>query len=144
MKKLFFIAIAACTTYAANAQIVMPKGPITKIPKSIVPVTPSVVVSRTTGNYPEVTMRVVVSVEDVGEKGFKVNFQSSIPLEKVEISMSEPKQEMNTLFLGEDQSSGYIFIDAPVYKGSNTYLLRFYAPGYPKGMWSAAIQRKVS
>ena len=142
MKKLLFIAIAACSMYAASAQIIAtPKGPILK---SIISSVPTVVVNRTTGNYPEVIMRVIVWVEDAGEKGYDVKFQSSIPLEKVEINMADPKQAMNTLILGEDKMSGHFYMDAPVYKGSNTYLLRFYAPRYNKGMWSTVIQRKVS
>lgn len=142
MKRLLFIAIAACSMYVANAQIIKtPNGPILK---PIISTTPTVVVNRTTGNYPEVTMRVVVWVEDAGEKGYDVKFQSSIPLDKVEINMADPKQDMNTLILGGDKMSGHFYLDAPVYKGSNTYLLRFYAPRYPKAMWSTAIQRKVS
>ena len=142
MKKTFFIAIAACSMYAANAQIIAtPKGPILK---SIISTAPTVVVNRTSGNYPEVIMRVVVWVEDAGEKGYAVKFQSSIPIETVEIQMSDPKQAMNTLTLGGDQMTGYFYMDAPVYKGSNTYLLRFYAPGHPKGMWTSMIQRKAS
>jgi len=145
MKKIILIAITFCSIYAANSQVIAaPKGPITKVPRSVIVIEPSVVANRTSGNYPDVTMRVDVTIEDAGEQGYKVNFQASIPIEKVEISMSEPKQDMNTLYLAADQSSGYFFMDAPVYKGSNNYLLRFYAPGYPKGMWSTAIQRKKS
>jgi len=145
MKKALFIAIAFCSIYSANSQIIAtPKGPITKIPRSVIVIQPSVVENRTSGNYPDVSMRVDVSIEDAGEQGYKVIFQSSIPLERVEITRSEPTQIMNTLYLGADQSSGYFFMDAPAYKGSNNYLLRFYAPGYPKGMWSSMIQRKKS
>ncbi len=145
MKKLLLIAIAACGISSTNAQVTnVPNKPITKIPKSVISTSPTVVVNRTMGNYPDVVMRVVVSIEDAGEQGYKVNFQSSIPLEKMEINMSDPKQDMNTLTLAAGQSSGYFFMDAPVYKGSNTYILRFYAPGYPKGMWTTAIQRKKS
>ena len=72
MKKTFFIAIAACSMYAANAQIIAtPKGPILK---SIISTAPTVVVNRTSGNYPEVIMRVVVWVEDASEKGYDVKF----------------------------------------------------------------------
>jgi len=148
MKKLLFIAIAAYSMFSANAQIInAPKGPVSKIPqipKSIIVTAPTVVANRTMGNYPDVTMRVVVWVEDAGEQGFDVKFQSSIPIETVEIQMLDPKQALNTLTLGGDKMSGHFYIDAPVYKGSNTYLLRFYAPGYPKGMWTAMIQRKAS
>ena len=145
MKKLFLIAIAACSLYSATAQVIkMPNGQIPKIPKSVVSTSPTVVANRTSGNYPEVTMRVIVWVEDAGEKGYAVKFQSSIPIETVEIQMSDPKQAMNTLTLGGDQMTGYFYMDAPVYKGSNTYLLRFYAPGHPKGMWTSMIQRKAS
>ncbi|MEJ7827877.1 MAG: hypothetical protein WKF91_06775 [Segetibacter sp.] len=145
MKNFLFIAIAFCSIYSANSQIIAtPKGPITKIPRSVIVSQPSVVENGTSGNYPDVSMRVAVSIEDAGEQGYKVIFQSSIPLEKVEITRSEPTQIMNTLSLDADQSSGYFFMDAPAYKGSNNYLLRFYAPGYPKGMWSTVIQRKKS
>lgn len=145
MKKLFLIAIAACSIYSAGAQVSkVPKSPVPKIPKSAIAVKPTVVGSRTTGNYPNVIMRVIVWVEDAGEKGFDVKFQSSIPLELVEINMSDPKQAMNTLTPGEDKTTGHFYMDAPVYKGSNTYRLVFYAPGYPKGMWTAMIQRKAS
>ena len=145
MKKALFIAITTLGMYAANAQVItLPKGNMPKIPRSVIKTSPTVVASRESGNYPEVTMRVVVTVEDAGEQGYKVNFQSGIPLEKVEISRSEPLQIMNTYYFGGDKTSGYFFMDAPAYKGSNNYLLRFFAPGYPKGMWSAAIQRKVS
>ncbi len=145
MKKLLLIAIAFCSIYSANSQVIAaPKGPITKIPKSVIVIQPSVVANRTMGNYPDVSFRVDVSIEDAGEQGYKVNFQSSIPLERVEINMSDPKQDMNTLYLNAGQSSHYFFMDAPVYKGSNTYRLDFYAPGYPKGMWTAMIQRKAS
>jgi hypothetical protein len=89
-------------------------------------------------------MRVIVTIEDAGEQGYKVNFQSSIPLERVEINMSDPKQVMNTHYLEAGKRSGYFFMDAPAYKGSNTYHLVFYAPGYPKGMWTSMIQRKKS
>ncbi len=144
MKKLLFIAITFCSIYSANSQVITaPKGP-TKIPKSIITTEPSVVVNRTMGNYPEVIMRVIVTVEDAGELGYKVNFQSGIPLERVEIKRSEPTQIMNTYYFGDDKTSGYFFMDAPTYKGSNTYILVFYAPGYPKGMWTTAIQRKKS
>lgn len=145
MKKLLCIAIAACGIYSAGAQVSkVPKSPVPKIPKSAIAVKPTVVGSRTTGNYPNVIMRVIVWVEDAGEKGYAVKFQSSIPIETVEIQMSDPKQAMNTLTLGGDQMTGYFYMDAPVYKGSNTYLLRFYAPGHPKGMWTSMIQRKAS
>ena len=145
MKKAIFIALAVCGMYAADAQIMkVPKGPIPKLPKSILMPAPTVVVNRTMGNYPDVIMRVIVSIEDAGEQGYRVNFQSGIPLERVEINMSEPKQVMSTYYFGEDKTSGYFFMDSPAYKGSNTYILRFYAPGYAKGMWSTAIQRKVS
>ena len=145
MKKVLFIAIAVCSIYCAHSQVItLPKGNMPKIPRSVIKTIPSVVVSRTTGNYPEVTMRVIVTVEDAGEQGYKVNFQSGIPLEKVEISRSEPVQIMNTYYFGGDKTSGYFFMDAPAYKGSNTYLLRFFAPGKEKGIWSAAIQRKAS
>jgi hypothetical protein len=145
MKQFLFIAIAACGMYAADAQIIkVPKGPIPKIPSSIIMTAPSVVVNRTSGNYPDVTMRVIVTVEDAGEQGYQVNFQSGIPLERVEITRSEPTQIMNTYYFGDDKTSGYFFMDSPAYKGSNTYILSFYAPGYPKGMWSTAIQRKKS
>ena len=145
MKKLLFIAIAACGIYSAGAQVSkVPKSPVPKIPKSAIAVKPTVVGSRTTGNYPNVIMRVIVWVEDAGEKGFDVKFQSSIPLELVEINMSDPKQAMNTLTPGEDKTTGHFYMDAPVYKGSNIYRLVFYAPGYPKGMWTEMIQRKVS
>ena len=145
MKKILFIAIAACGMFAADAQIIkVPKGPIPKIPGSILKTAPSVVVNRTSGNYPDSLMRVAVSIEDAGEQGYRVNFQSGIPLERVEINMSEPKQDMNTYYFGDDKTSGYFFMDAPVYKGSNTYRLVFYAPGYPKGMWTSMIQRKKS
>ncbi len=129
MKKALFIAIAFCSIYSANSQVIAaPKGPITKIPKSLIVIEPSVVANRTMGNYPEVTMRVVVTVEDAGEQGYKVNFQSSIPLESVEISMFEPTKDMNTQYFGAGESSGYFFMDAPVYKGSNTYRLVSGAP----------------
>jgi len=142
MKKFLLIAITFCCIYSANSQIIAaPKGPITKIPRSVVAIEPSVVVNRTMGNYPEVIMRVIVNVEDAGEQGYKVNFQSGIPLERVEISRSEPTQIMNTYYFGEDKTSGYFFMDSPAYKGSNTYILRFYAPGFAKGMWTTAIQR---
>jgi len=147
MKKALFIAIAFCSIYSANSQVISaPKGPISKIPRSVsvIVTEPSVVANRTMGNYPEITMRVVVTVEDAGEQGYKVNFQSGIPLERVEINMSEPKQDMSTYIFGDDKTSGYFFMDAPVYKGSNTYRLVFYAPGYPKGMWTSMIQRKKS
>jgi hypothetical protein len=146
MKKALFIAITFCSIYSANSQVIttVPKGPIPKLPKSILMPAPTVVVNRTMGNYPDVIMRVIVSIEDAGEQGYKVNFQSGIPLERVEINMSEPKQAMDTYYFGEDKTSGYFFMDSPAYKGSNTYILRFYAPGYPKGMWTTAIQRKVS
>ncbi len=145
MKKALFIAIAFCSIYSANSQVIVaPKVPVTKIPRSVIVIEPSVVVNRTSDNYPEVSMRVDVSIEDAGEQGYKVNFQSSIPLERVEIRRSEPTQIMNTYYFGDDKTSGYFFMDAPVYKGSNNYLLRFYAPGYPKGMWTTAIQRKKS
>ncbi len=145
MKKALFIALAACGMYAADAQIIkVPKGPHPKIPKNLIVTKPSVVGNRTMGNYPKVTMRVVVSIEDAGEQGYKVNFQSSIPLERVETTRSEPKQVMITRYLEAGQSSGYFFMDSPAYIGSNTYLLTFYAPGYPKGMWTSMIQRKKS
>ena len=145
MKKALFIAITFCSIYSANSQVItVPKGPIPKLPKSILMPAPTVVVNRTMGNYPDVIMRVIVSIEDAGEQGYKVNFQSSIPLERVEIMRSEPAQIMSTYYFGDDKTSGYFFMDSPAYKGSNTYILRFYAPGYAKGMWSTAIQRKVS
>jgi len=143
MKKILFIAITFCSIYSANSQVIttVPKGPIPKIPSSIIMTAPSVVVNRTTGNYPEVIMRVIVTVEDAGEQGYKLNIQSGIPLERVEIMRSEPAQIMSTYYFGDDKTSGYFFMDSPAYKGSNTYILRFYAPGLPKAMWSTAIQR---
>ncbi|MEO7393785.1 MAG: hypothetical protein ABIU11_02520 [Chitinophagaceae bacterium] len=147
MKKVLFATITFCSVYAATGQVISaPKGTISKIPRSVsvIVLLPSVVVNRTMDNYPDVSMRVAVSIEDAGEQGYKVNFQSSIPLEKVDINMSEPKQDMNTQYLGAGESSGYFFMDAPVYKGSNNYRLVFYAPGYAKGMWTTMIQRKKS
>lgn len=145
MKKLILVALSFCSIYTVTSQVIsVPKGPVTKIPRSVVVIKPSVVANRTTANYLDVAMRVDVTIEEAGEKGYKVSFQSSIPLERVEINMSDPKQDMNTLILGTGQSAGYFFMDAPVYKGSNTYRLVFYAAGYPKGMWTAMIQRKAS
>ncbi|MEO6583746.1 MAG: hypothetical protein ABIO05_05445 [Ferruginibacter sp.] len=143
MKKAIFIAITFCSIYSANSQVIttVPKGPLPKIPRSVIVNQPSVVVNRTTGNYPDSLMRVGVSIEDAGEQGYKVNFHSSIPLERVEIMRSQPAQVMNTLYFGDDKTSGYFFMDSGAYKGSKTYILRFYAPGLPKAMWSTAIQR---
>lgn len=145
MKKIMIIAVAACSFSAVKAQVItVPKGPITKVPRSVVFLTPTVVINRTSGNYPDVSMRVDVSVEDAGEQGYRVNFQSSIPIETVEIKRAEPKQDLNTLTLAAGQSAGYFFMDAPVYKGSNTYILQFYAPGNAKPIWTSMVQRKKS
>ena len=145
MKKLSIFALAICSMYSASSQVLtVPKGPITKVPRSVIVVEPSVVVNRTTGNYSDVSMRADVTIQDAGEQGYKVNFQSGIPLERVEIKRSEPAQVMNTYYFGDDKTQGYFLMDAPSYKGSNTYILTFYAPGYPKGMWTTAIQRKKS
>ncbi len=146
MKKALFIAITFCSIYSANSQVIttVPKGTIPKLPKSILMPAPTVVVNRTMGNYPDSLMRIAVSIEDAGEQGYRVNFHSSIPLERVEIMMSQPTQVMNTQYFGDDKTSGYFYMDSGAYKGSNTYILRFYAPGLPKGMWTTAIQRKVS
>lgn len=143
MKKLLAIAFVCFTIHSANAQVTKPNKPVTKIPKQLIITKPTVVVNRTTSNYPDVVMRVDVTIEDAGEKGFQVKFQSGIPIEKLEISRLDPKQIMNTLTLAANQTSGSFYMDAPSYNGSNTYSIVFYAPGMPKGIWTTLIQRKV-
>ena len=144
MKKLLFIIIAACGMYAADAQVINVPGRPTKIPKSVFSSNPTVVVSRTMGNYPEGAVNVRVWIEDAGESGYQVKFSANNRIERMEINRSEPQQVLNTLTLAPNQTAGSFNMDAPAYKGSNTYRIVFYGPNLPKGMWTALIQRKVS
>lgn len=144
MKKLLFIIIAACGMHATNAQIKkVPTRPVPKIPNSFLQ-KPTVVVSRTMGNYPEGAVNVRVWIEDAGESGYQVKFSANNRIERMEINRSEPQQVLNTLTLAPNQTAGSFNMDAPAYKGSNTYRIVFYGPNLPKGMWTALIQRKVS
>jgi hypothetical protein len=144
MKKFLFIAIAACGMYAADAQ--SSKVPTRSAPRhqdSVDSTKPSVVISRTMGNYPEKKLFVRVSIVE-GEKGFEVKFSSNTAIEKVEVNRSQPEQILNTITLAPDQVAGSFYMDAPSYQGSNTYRIVFYAPGLPKGIWTTLIQRKKS
>lgn len=144
MKKLLIIAIVCLTVKTAAAQVVVkPGNTIPKVPKTLIATKPTVVVNRTTSNYPDVVMRVDVTIEDAGEKGFEVKFQSGMAIERVEISRLDPKQIMNTLTLAANQTTGSFYMDASSYKGSNTYSLVFYVAGMPKGIWTTLIKRKV-
>ncbi|MEJ7674294.1 MAG: hypothetical protein WKF59_16765 [Chitinophagaceae bacterium] len=69
MKKFLFIAIAACGMYAADAQSSkVPTRPTSRHQDSVDSTKPSVVTSRTMGNYPDKKLSVRVWVEK-GEKG---------------------------------------------------------------------------
>ncbi len=142
MKELLTIVLVCLSIHPVIAQVTKPNKPITKIPKTLIVAKPTVVVNRTTSNYPDVLMRVDVTIEDAGEKGFEVKFQAGMPIERLEISRLEPKQIMNTLTLAANQTSGSFYMDAPSYTGSNTYSIVFYAPGLPKGIWTTLIKRK--
>ena len=76
MKKLLFIIIAACGMYAADAQVINVPGRPTKIPKSVFSAAPTVIVSRTMGNYPEGAVNVKVWIENAGESGYQVKFSA--------------------------------------------------------------------
>ncbi|MEJ7674295.1 MAG: hypothetical protein WKF59_16770 [Chitinophagaceae bacterium] len=79
-----------------------------------------------------------------GKKAYEVKFASNTAIEKVEVNRSQPEQILNTITLAPDQVAGSFYMDAPSYQGSNTYRIVFYAPGLPKGIWTALIQRKKS
>lgn len=143
MKKLLVGFSAMLVINAVNAQVItVPR----KLPKdySVIILMPTIVVNRTMGNYPEMKMNIDVTVENNRNKGYEVKFASSVNIEKVEITRSEPNQDMNVLTLSADTKTGYFYMDAPSYKGSNTYILRFYVAGKAKGIWTTAIQRKAS
>jgi len=144
MKKFLFIAIAACGMYAADAQTnKVATRPTPRHQNSVDSTKPTVVISRTMGNYPDRKFLVRVWVEK-GEKGYEVKFASNTAIEKVEVHRSQPNQILNTITLAPDQVAGSFYMDAPSYQGSNTYRIVFYAPGLPKGIWTALIQRKKS
>lgn len=145
MKKFLFIAIATGGMFTADAQVSkVPGKPTPRYQNTITSTKPTVVVSRTMGNHPEKNVTVRVWLEDAGDKGFEVKFAANTPIEKLEINRSQPQQVLNTLTLSADQSSGFFYMDAPSYQGSNTYRIVFFAPGMPKGVWTALIQRKKS
>lgn len=143
MKKLLFVCIALVSMKITVGQV----RPIpTKIPKdySKALAKPQVVVNRTTGNYPEIKMNIDVTVENNPDKGYEVRFSSTVNIEKLEIVRSEPTQMANTMTFNADTKTGYFYMDSPAYKGSNTYILRFYLAGKTKYVWTTAIQRKAS
>lgn len=145
MKKFLFIAIATGGMFTADAQVSkVPGKPTPRYQNTVTSTKPTVVVSRTMGNHPERNVTVRVWLEDAGDKGFEVKFAANTPIEKLEINRSQPQQVLNTLTLGEGQTTGSFYMDAPSYQGSNTYRIVFFAPSMPKGVWTALIQRKKS
>ncbi len=130
--------------YAADAQSnKVPANPPLRPQLSVFSTKPTVVISRTMGNFPDRNLSVRVWIEEV-DKDYQVKFASNTVIEKVEVNRSQPEQQLNTIMLAPGQTVGSFYMGAPSYQGSNTYRIEFYAAGLSKAIWTALIQRKKS
>jgi hypothetical protein len=103
---------------------------------------PTVIKSSATGNHAERDVTVKVWIEKDKNLGYVVYFKSSALLGDVEIKGTDPLLETQTNIYEGKVDNGTFILDAPAYKGRQSYTLTFFAQGMPDAIWTAEIKIK--
>jgi hypothetical protein len=136
MKKILVaLSLGIFLLHSAGAQSNLPKYTSDVLVRK-----PTVIKSNATGNHPERKVTVKVWIEKDKNLGYVVYFNSSALLGDVEIKGTDPLLETQINPYEGKVDNGKFNLDAPAYKGRQSYTLTFFAQDMPKAIWTAEIK----
>jgi hypothetical protein len=137
IKLLVSMGIIICSISTAVAQ-----GNLPKYNSDVLVPKPTLIKSSATGNHAERNVTVKVWIEKDQNLGYVVYFESSALLGDVEIKGENPILQPATTRYNGTTDNGWFVLNAPAYKGRQSYTLTFFAQGMPDAIWTAEIKIK--